>query len=313
MKTPIHSNSIIRGLERQRYQSSQQLRQAQILLIVSIIGAVLLFVVYQQNMLSSYPGWMIMTLWLMPLAGFIFGIYRWIVIHSDFEKNIKTKAIQAVFQNEGLDWDFSLKGRISKNVFKDTSLFSLNPTTYRGRHLVTGTFENIPLELSYVNCHRGGGKSKRRIFQGTLLRFRMPRDIAGTTVVLPDTAQRVFGKSLGKKMQDLNSHKGLKLVYFEESEGFEERFVVYSHSEHTARKLLNTQSLQRLIQLDQHFSSRLHLAFQREWTSAAITKMNPFRVSINNSFTDANTWREIAIGIQRIKDLIAFLKQFEKS
>ncbi len=306
MKTTIISNSIIRGLERDRLQLHNQHKQGQMFVLASIGGVVLLIVLFHQGMLSAYPLWMIILLGLIPLAGLVHGIRNWILAHRDYRKGIKSKAIRALFQNEDLDWTYSSNDYLPQRDFDSSKLFRLRPTSYGGKHLVTGTFEGIPFELSYLNCSRGSGKHRTIVFNGVLFRIKLPTQVNGTTVILPDTAQRVFGKAIGKKLQSWSSASNMQLVYFENQPEFEKKYVVYSSHEPSARKTLHPKALQDLVQLHQQYPSSLKFSVQQNGISVAISKMTLFKLGVHQALTEKDSWVHIAMNLKHIIKILTF-------
>lgn len=314
MKTSVASNPIIKRLENERLTLSQRVRQYQMLLLGSIGSALFLIIVYQKGGLSSYPIWVVLSLGGIAIAGMIFSAYNWIQNTNLFKRTIKKQAIQAIFRDEKLDWKYDPENYLTQKVFEDSRLFKSRPTSYSGSNLISGTLKSVPFEISMLDCSRGSGKSREQIFKGVFIRLKVSNQISNTTVVLPDTAQRILGKSLGKKLQNLNAHRKMRLVYFENAEDFESKFVVYSDSENSARKLLDNEMILNLLKFNQSYPEKFRISIQPRCINIAISNVEIFKLSIGRSFTEAYTWEGVNNSLKRMKRILHFFGEgFSKS
>lgn len=306
MISSISSNPTIKRLENERYALFQQIRQYQMLFLGCIGGGAFLIYIYQQGGLSSYPFWVVIFLGGIAIAGVIFCIYNWIMMTQTFIRKIKKQAIKTVFQIEELDWSYEPKNYLEQPYFENSRLFSSKPTNYSGNHLVLGSFDSIPFGMSILDCSRGGGKSQEQIFKGLFIQLNAPNQLKGTTVILPDIAQRILGKSFGKKLQNMNSHRKMKMVYFEEEENFEKKFVVYSSEEASARKILSKEMIQKLLEFNQLYPGKFRVSIQPNAINIAISNMKIFKLSAGQSLTDNNNWKSTRIDLKRLKEILQF-------
>lgn len=100
--------------------------------------------------------------------------------------------------------------------------------------------ENVEIERDA----KGNEHERRRtVFSGVWFAADFNKHFSSHTRVVPDTAERVFGKGLGRWMQKAGS--GGKLVELE-SVGFEKMFAVYSDSQQDARYVLSPSLMERL-------------------------------------------------------------------
>ena len=84
------------------------------------------------------------------------------------------------------------------------------------------------------------------------------KHIRGETVVLPDTAERLFGR-LGKKLQALNKPRG-QLINLEDPE-FEKNFAVYGDDQIQARYILSTSLMKRIMEFKEKTKREIYLSF----------------------------------------------------
>ena len=166
-----------------------------------------------------------------------------------FTYEFKREIIRSIvkFIDEGLD--YNPNGSVSMGDFMRSSIFRQTPDVYKGEDHVSGVVNGTRLEFSEVNAEYITRDSKGRtthhtIFRGLFLVADFPKKFNGSTVVLPDVAQKMFG-FLGQVMQKWNLLRG-ELVKLEDPE-FEKEFVVYGDDQIEARYILTTSMMERLL------------------------------------------------------------------
>ena len=126
---------------------------------------------------------------------------------------------------------------------------------YDSRDLVGGKegltafhFARVLSENVEIETDSDGNETERRttIFSGIWFIADFNKHFRSRTRVVPDTAERLFGKGLGRWMQNAGSRG--KLVEMESPE-FERMFAVYSDSQQDARYVLSPALLERLTEL----------------------------------------------------------------
>jgi len=127
---------------------------------------------------------------------------------------------------------------------------------YESGNLVSGRegktafrFAEVRVENVETECDAKGRVTERRttLFSGVWFVADFNKHFRSRTRVLPDTAERVFGKRLGRWLQKAGSF-GERLVELESPE-FEKLFAVYSSSQQDARYLLSPSLMERLEKL----------------------------------------------------------------
>ena len=138
---------------------------------------------------------------------------------------------------------------LERSRFKKFALFG-SFDRYHSEDLLRGTLGKTRIEASEVHIERKH-KSKKRtsystIFRGVVFIADFNKEFSCRTAILPDVAEKCFGKLMGNFLQNLNFSEKGKLVKLENIE-FEKRFAVYSSDQHEARYLLTPQFMEQLL------------------------------------------------------------------
>ena len=131
-------------------------------------------------------------------------------------------------------------------------IFRMKPDRYRGDDLVTGllgktetAFSEIHSEYKTSRSSKSGTHTTwRTVFKGLFFIAGFNKSFKGETYVLPEVAQKVFGKILGNLFQPWNRGRG-QLVKMEDPT-FEMNFVVYGDDQIEARYVLSTSLMKRI-------------------------------------------------------------------
>ncbi len=131
------------------------------------------------------------------------------------------------------------------------------------------------------------------------------KNFHGHTIVLPDTAEKIFG-FLGKKMQSWNFTRD-EVVHVENAE-FEKEFVVYSNDQVEARYILSISMLQRILDLKKKYNTNIYLSFINSKVFVAIQHNNnlfepAFKESITNTDYIRKFYTELASCLSIVDDL----------
>lgn len=198
------------------------------------------------------------------IGSVILGLgWYFIFIYTDkktFVYNFKRKVIKSIVMFIDENLDFSPTKCISQHTYMQSSLFQRHPDRYRGEDLVSGRIGNTNLEFSEIHSEykteTRDSKGRRRtqwhtIFKGLFFVADFNRNFHGTTVVLPDLAEKMFG-FLGKTLQKWNLSRD-ELIKLEDPE-FEKLFVVYGSDQIEARYILTTSMMERLTQF--HYKAK---------------------------------------------------------
>jgi hypothetical protein len=198
--------------------------------------------------------------------------------NEGFKETIIPKII--AFIDKRLRYDKA--GMVSRQEFMDSHLFTDKPDDYHGDDLVSGTLGQTAIRFSEIHAKRveivrqgsssssTNRKTKKNytpIFNGLFFVADFNKAFKGTTIVLPDTAQKLFG-DLGQVLQALNVQNG-QLIKLEDPE-FEKLFVVYGQDQVEARYILSTSLMGRIVDYQNRASKKMRLSFSASKLNVAI-------------------------------------------
>ena len=116
-------------------------------------------------------------------------------------------------------------------------------------------------------------------------------------MVLPDTAQKLFGNWLGNLFQSWNFTRD-DLIKLEDPE-FERLFVVYGTDQIEARYILSTSLMKRIVDFKKKTGKTIHLSFINNEIYVAVSyNKNLFEPKIFKTLLDFNVIREYYSDLQ---------------
>lgn len=202
------------------------------------------------------------------------GVLAW--LSMGYTESFKEAIIQQIvgFLDERLRYD--QHRHIAQPVFMLSQLFHKRIDRFRGEDYVEGVLGATSVAFSEVHAehkteHRDA-KGRRRtewhdIFQGLFFVADFNKHFNGRTFVLPDTAERLFGR-FGQMFQKINNSYG-ELVKMEDPE-FEKAFAVYADDQIEARYVLSTSLMQRIMEFKKKTGKRVYLSFVESHVFIAI-------------------------------------------
>ena len=170
-----------------------------------------------------------------------------------FRFEFKQKIIKTIVQFIDKNLDYSPTRHISQGCYMQSTIFKKSPDRYNGEDYVSGKIGETNIEFSEIHSEYktqttdSKGRTSTQwhtIFKGIYFVADFNKDFNGTTVVLPDMAEKMFG-FLGKTLQKWNMTRG-ELINLEDPE-FEKQFVVYGDDQIEARYILTTSLMERLM------------------------------------------------------------------
>ena len=160
---------------------------------------------------------------------------------------------------------------IPKSTFMLSKIFTTKPNRYKGDDFVSGKVGATQIQFSELNAEyeSGSGKNRHRytVFRGIFFIADFNKHFNGQTIVLPDTAEKLFGR-LGRKLQSLNVFRG-ELIRLEDPE-FESHFVVYGSDQIEARYILSTSLMARITDFKEKTGKKIYLSFIGSMVFAAV-------------------------------------------
>jgi len=224
------------------------------------------------------------------LIGYAIHYYK---LTKPYSHDFKEKIIKVIIKyiNENLEYDPYAK--ISPEQYKESGIFRKSYDRYNGEDLIYGTLEKTKISFSELHTEykttTTDSKGRQQttwhtIFKGVFLIADFNKNFQSYVYVLPDTAERMFGK-WGQKLQSLNKTFG-NLVKLEDPE-FEKEFAVYGSDQVEARYLLSTSLMQRILDFKRKSGRRIHLSFVNSKLNLAISLYkNLFEAKIFRTIVD---------------------------
>ena len=241
-------------------QALEQQRKAilQKLTIAGIVIAIVLFVVLA---IAAQSGAFPVLIFILFAAIIVFGIIAKI-LSRDYVAKFKSNIIGRIVKFIDPNLNYIQKGKIEKETFMDSDIFKTKPNRYKGDDYVRGTIGKTPIEFSEIHAQyeSGSGKNKRTVtvFKGLFFIADFNKHFTCKTVVLPDTAESLFG-SFGKMFQAWNLSRD-QLIKLEDPE-FEKLFVVYGTDQIQARYILSTSLMARITDFKKKTGQKIFLSF----------------------------------------------------
>jgi len=213
----------------------------------------------------------------------IFTFFPWhIRYYKPYNQGFKDAIIPKIvaFIDQRLRYDKD--GMVSREEFVDSHLFNDRPDEYQGDDLVSGTLGDTAIRFSEIHAKRvdivrqGSSSSSTDretrkkytpIFNGLFFVADFNKSFKGRTIVLPDSAQKLFG-DLGQALQALNVGNG-QLIKMEDPE-FEELFVVYGEDQVEARYILSTSLMRRIVDFQTRVQNKIRISFSASKLHVAI-------------------------------------------
>lgn len=228
------------------------------------------------------------------IAGFIFIS----IFSKSYRKEFKRKIITRIagFVDEGLI--YTPEGTVPKSEFVKSEIFPLSCDKYNGEDHFSGKLGKTDIEFSEVvakhRTSRGSGSNKKDnysiIFRGLFIIADFNKNFKTHTVVLPDTAERLFGK-FGQKLQAMSLTRG-KLIRLEDPE-FEKEFCVYGDDQVEARYILTPSLMERILSFKRKWNTTVYLSFLDSKVYIAIKMFkNLFEARLFKSVVDYSYMEE---------------------
>ena len=196
------------------------------------------------------------------LGAFVMGVVYYFSTKEyvgDFKSQIIQKIV--VFIDENLT--YSRARYVSLQSFVDSGIFKTKPNEYTGDDFVSGKLEKTQVQFSelyaqHVTRDSRGRKQYQTIFKGLFFVADFNKEFKGMTVILPDTAERLFGH-VGTMLQSWNMSRG-QLVKLEDPE-FEKLFAVYGDDQIEARYILSTSLMDRIVKFKNKTKRTVYMSF----------------------------------------------------
>ncbi len=221
------------------------------------------------------------------------------IFSKSFRKEYKSKIIARIagFTDESLV--YSPDDGITRNKFVRSRIFPLSCDKYSSEDLFRGKIGKTEIEFSEVTAkHRNtsdSGSSQKNeytiIFRGLFIIADFNKNFKTHTVVLPDTAEKMFGK-FGQTLQSISPGRG-RLIRLEDPR-FEKEFCVFGDDQVEARYILTPSLMERILNFKNKWKTRVYLSFLDSKVYIAISmnkdlfELRPFKRAANYAFIEEN-------------------------
>jgi membrane protein implicated in regulation of membrane protease activity len=212
-----------------------------------------------------YPAVMVLSI-LVSVALLIYYVYITFQEQKQYRKAFKTGVVAELVKLIDPEWQYLCDQCIGEDTYQISGLFPHRYDRYMGDDFVIGQIGKTDFQFSELHTEYKqvtyGSKGQRHeqwitIFRGVFLHADFNKNFAGTTFVLPDTAERLLG-ALGQSLQKL-SNRG-ELIKLENIE-FEKLFVVYSSDQVESRYILTPAIMEAMVDLHRRFDGDLYFSF----------------------------------------------------
>ncbi len=148
--------------------------------------------------------------------------------------------------------------------FVRANIVSQRIDKYGGDDYISGKIDGVDIALSDVYAQKiskdsKGNKTTTTLFRGIFIKASFVKEFQGKMVVLPDSAQSLFGSYLGNILQSFNFSRD-DLVKMDDPE-FEKYFVVYATDQIEARYILSHALMKRIVAFRKKVQHNISLSF----------------------------------------------------
>ncbi len=195
----------------------------------------------------------------------------WFLNRGEFEKFVNRFKLEIIknlvkFFDESLEY-FPNTG-VSNTEYHQSELFLTGVDRYFADDLVVGKMDKTHVKFSEIHTEykvetiNSKGETEtswNTIFRGIFFIADFNKNFKGRTLVLPDTAEKLFGSFIGTMFQKMDISRD-PLVKLEDPE-FEKLFCVHSSDQVEARYILSPKLMQHIVALQKKSGKTIYLSF----------------------------------------------------
>lgn len=237
--------------------------------------------------------------------------YIYTKLTQDFIDDYKAKVIKPLVKSVDKNFKYYPNHHINFDYFNDSNLFPQSPDLYYGDDYIGGVIDGVEIEFCDLDIRTKSKNSTHTIFQGLFLVADFNKHFKYNTIVIPDTAQKLFGDMVGNTLQKNNPNRK-KLIKMDDIE-FERRFVVYGDDEIETKYILSNSMMQRIVKLQKKSGKNILISFRDTKIFVAIEyNRELFEPSIKRSLLKDRSIIRYAQILETMKDIVLDLKLNEK-
>ena len=212
----------------------------------------------------------------------VFAIYKGIKVwgkYVEYRGKYKEGIVRKVVSVIDPEWQYYPESYISTGEYYQSGIFTKRHDRYKGDDLVEGLLGKTDFRCSEIHSEykqvTTDSKGRRQehwvtIFKGLFMHADFNKEIRGKTFVLPDTAEKAFGR-LGTFFQKFDGHG--KLIKLENIE-FEKYFAVYGEDQIESRYILTPAIMEAMTEMRKRFHRKVYFSFvgSRVFCAISFTK-----------------------------------------
>ena len=199
------------------------------------------------------------------LLGASVGLYGFLykMMSKGYNIEFKLRVIEPLIKFIDPNLKYTPNATIPEYIFKKSKVITDDIDLYHGDDLVEGVVDGVNIAFCDLHVEKeykdsNNDSDYQTLFQGIFLQAEFPKEFHGTTVVLPDMAENIFGSYLGRMLQSFGNE--MQLVKLDNVE-FEKYFVVYSSDQIEARYILSHSMMERMIKFRKKVGHRISFSF----------------------------------------------------
>jgi hypothetical protein len=245
---------VLEELEKDRKAIKQRIINIGILYTLVVFGVA--FALFSR---FDFEAFVYITIFYLVIGSWI---YKYLI--SDYASDFKQKVIAPLIKEIDENLDYLPELHIPLANFNRSKLFRVRPDRVSGNDYVRGKIDNIDIAFSDFHAEKKHKDSKGReswetIFMGLFIVSDFHKTFHGETVVLPDSAQSIFGDLIGSWLQ-ANNFSREELIKMDNPD-FEKEFVVYGTDQVEARYILTHTLMQKLLNYKRKTKHPIYVSF----------------------------------------------------
>ena len=233
------------------------------------------------------------------ISGVALAIFLFLMVNSlNEQKNLyiseyKNNIIKKMVENMGTTFEYSPNSSLSLNEYYESRIFEHEVDRFHGEDMITGKIDKTVIKFSemhteYKKEYRDSKGNKRTewitIFKGILFIADFNKEFSHYVLVLPDYAERAFGK-FGQLLQSLGTKFSDKELVKMENVEFEKLFAVYSPDQVEARYILTPLMMEKLVEFRNKVGKDIYVSFNNSNVY--------FAVPFNEDLFEPSVWYSV--------------------
>ena len=298
-------------LELEKERKALQERMIKLAVFIGLIAFILFyFLTDKMHNISSF----IVVLFAVSLLGISSFTYK--LMTKDYAASFKFQIIEPLIKEIDQNLSYNPISKIDQQTFMNSEIFKDKIDRYNGNDYVRGSIDDVNISFCTLHVEKEEKDSKDKsnyhtIFQGLFIVTSFNKHFLNSTIILPDSAQNLFGSLVGAWLQSNNFTRN-QLVKMDNPE-FEKEFVVYATDQIEARYILSHSMMQRILELKKKMARPIYLSFKDGQMYVAISyNKDLFEPSIFSSLLEYKVAMEYIKTLQLTLSLVTELKLNEK-